>query len=282
MVKVDFTSEFSQIIELDGAPGDSTFNIIIMLTNAYFDADQSPHNPDGRAIVTEIHAVAQCVASEKKNINYISDMYSTKYNLEQNIQDYNVETQSQNKVNAVFHGVLETTAPVGRVIGINVHAGAVAITPAPVGMTLRCPLYASAMFVSDDGRVMSSMRQYDIEANADIKEGSTCSAHAVCGREVYGVAVGNGIELRIPVDFNITETTQRQIRTLAGLQYDEDAPLDHTRAPSLVVYRTMRGDTLWQLAKKHNSTAKLILSANGLDKEENVAAGQLLIIPKKR
>jgi LysM repeat protein len=129
---------------------------------------------------------------------------------------------------------------------------------------------------------MSSMRQYDIEANAEIKEGSTCSAHAVCGREVYGVAVGNGIELRIPVDFMLTETTQRQIRTLAGLEYDEEAPLDHTRAPSLVVYRTARGDTLWQLAKKHNTTSKLILSANGLDNEENVAAGQLLIIPKKR
>jgi LysM repeat protein len=72
-----------------------------------------------------------------------------------------------------------------------------------------------------------------------------------------------------------------QMRTLAGLSYDETNPADTSKAPSLVVYRAGQGDSLWNLAKKNRSTAKLIAEANALENEDNVA-GQLLIIPKRR
>jgi LysM repeat protein len=282
MSKADFTTEFSQIIELDGALGDSSFGIILMLTNAYFDAEQSPHNPDGRVLIMEIHAVAQCVTSEKKKISYISDMYSTKFMLEQVTTDYLFDSKNMSKTGAVFHGVMETPTPVSRILALNVHPGAVAALPQMNAMTLRAPLSVNAIYVSDDGRVLSSMRQYDVETTIETLQNIKYSANAACGKDVYGVAVGNGIELRIPVDITIIESSQKQIKSLSGLSYDETAPADNTKSPSLVVYRMAKGDTLWKLAKKHNSTSKLILNANGLEKEENVGAGQLLIIPKKR
>ncbi|NLA87207.1 MAG: DUF3794 domain-containing protein, partial [Clostridiales bacterium] len=92
MTKADFSTEFSQIIELDTPDGDGSFNINLMLTNAYFDAEQSPHNPDGRTVIMEVHAVAQCVASERKQITYISDLYSTKFQLEQETADFLFES----------------------------------------------------------------------------------------------------------------------------------------------------------------------------------------------
>ena len=186
------------------------------------------------------------------------------------------------KANAVFHGVMETPSNVSRIIMLNVHTGAVTQQNNYSNMLLRCPLYVNAVYSGDDGRNMSSMRQYEIESNTEIGANSKCSATANCGKDVYGVAVGSGIELRIPVEFNISEINQKQIRTLSNLSYNEEEPLDNTKAPSLIIYRTAKGDTLWKLAKKHHSTAKLILTANGIEKEENVGVGQLLIIPKKR
>lgn len=282
MAKADFSAEFSQIVELDTPVGEGSFNIILMLTNAYFDAEQSPHNPDGRMVIMEVHAVAQCVASERKQIAYISDLYSTKFMLEQETTDYIFDSKSNMKANAVFHGVMETPSNVSRVIMLNVHTGSVSQETNQNSMLLRCPLYVNAVYASDDGRIMSSMRQYEIESNAEIGANSKCSATANCGKDVYGVAVGSGIELRVPVEFNIAEINQKQIRTLSNLSYNEAEPLDYSKSPSLIVYRTAKGDTLWKLAKKHHSTSKLILSANGIEKEENVGAGQLLIIPKKR
>lgn len=284
MTKTDFTTEFSQIIELDNAAGDSSFNIILMLTNAYFDAEQSPHNPEGKTLIMELHAVAQCISSEKRRISYISDMYSTKYKLDQSTQDFIFDSKNGTKSNAVFHGVMETPSPVSRVIALNVHAGPVTHT-AQAGspsMTMTSPLFVNALYMSDDGRILSSMRQYEVESNSEVGENSKCSTVASCGRDLYGVAVGNGIELRIPVDFSMTENNEKQINSLAGLSYDETAPIDNSKSPSLIAYRASKGDSLWKLAKKHNSTSKLILSANGLEKEENVGLGQLLIIPRKR
>ena len=281
MAKADFSTEFSQIVELDNAVGDGSFHIALMLTNAYLDAEQSPHNPDGRTLVLEVHAVAQCVTTEKKSVSCISDMYSTKYKLEQQTADYMFDNKRDYKTNAVFHGVMETPTPVSRITALNVHAGPVTQVQTNT-LALRAPLNINIIYVSDDNRIMSCMRQYDIESGADVNPGVKCSVSASCGKDIYGVAVGNGIELRVPVDFNITETTQRQVRSMTGLSYDETSPIDTSKAPSLVVYRVSNGDSLWRLAKRHNSTSRLILNANGLEKEENVNAGQLLIIPKKR
>jgi hypothetical protein len=98
----EFSTEFSQILELDGAGADSGNLFILMLTNAYFDAEQTPHNPDGRTVIMEIHAVAQCVLSEKKRLNYISDMYSTKYNLEQTTVECVFDSRKRLTAGTVF------------------------------------------------------------------------------------------------------------------------------------------------------------------------------------
>ena len=277
----EFTTEFSQIIELDGAGGESGSAFILMLTNAYFDADQSAHNPDGRTVIMEVHAVAQCVLSEKKRLSYISDMYSTKYALEQTTEDCVFDGRSRLTANTVFHGTLDTPTNVSHVVSLNVHAGDVETENQTGGVSLKCKLSVNAVYASDDGRVLSVMRQYEVEANAETDENAECSANANCGKDVYGVAVGGGIELRIPVEFDVTQVASKQIRTLTGLSYDETEPIDNSNAPSLVVYRAGQGDTLWNLAKKNRSSSKLIVEANGLEREDNVA-GQLLIIPKKR
>jgi nucleoid-associated protein YgaU len=280
--KADFNTEFSQIVELDNPGGDNSFNIILMPTNAYFDAEPTAHNPDGRTVIMEVHAVAQCIAQEKKKIAYISDLYSTKYKLEQETSDNIFETRDNSKVNAVFHGLLDTPEHVSRVISLNVHTGPATNTNQSGAMTLRCPILVNAMYMTDENQPMSVKRQYDIETNADVGDNGRCIVNASCGRDIIGVAAGNAIELRIPVEFSITQLAERQIRTLSGLSYDENAPIENVKSPSLTLYRTARGDTLWKLAKKHQTTSKLIMNANSMEKEEGMAPGQLLIIPKKR
>ncbi len=277
----EFNTEFSQILELDGASGECDSTFILMLTNAYFDADPSAQNTDGRTIIMEVHAVAQCVLTEKKTMSYISDMYSTKYKLEPATEDYVFDGRKRLTANSVFHGMLETPMNVSHVIAINVHPGPVTMSQQDGGLMLTCPLTVTAMYAGDDGSIQSATHQFEAEANVETDENVQGSATANSGKDVYGVASGGGIELRIPVEFDVMQVTSKPIRTLTGLSYDETDPVDYSKAPSLVVYRAGQGDTLWNLAKKNRSTARLILEANGLEHEADVA-GQLLIIPKKR
>ena len=279
--RLEFNTEFSQIMELDDAGGECGNTFILMLTNAYFDAEPSAHNPEGRNIIMEVHAVAQCILSEKKRLSYISDMYSTKYMLEQTTEDYSFDGSSSLTAGTVVHGVLETPSNVSHVIGINVHAGEVTMMPQDSVMAMQCKLTVNALYVADDGQVMSVSNEYEALSSAEADANVQVVATASCGKDIYGVATSGGIELRIPVDFNMMLLSSIQIRTLSGLSFDETDPIDNSKAPSLVVYRAGQGDTLWNLAKNNRSTARLILEANGLDHEDNFA-GQLLIIPKKR
>lgn len=282
LTRAEFNPEFSQIIELDGASSESNFTIMLMLTNAYFDADQTMHNSDGRTIVMELHAVAQCITSERKEMPYISDMYSTKYKLEQTLSDYMFDSNNTLKMGAIFHGILETPTPVSRVVAVSVHTGAVLAVPQQEGTTFTSPLFVNAMYVSDDGRLLSAMSHYEVETNVAINENAHNTAVASCGKDVYGVAVSNAIELRIPIEFVINENEQKEINSLDTLSYDEDVPLDLSKAPSLIVHRAGNGDSLWNLAKRHQTTSRTILTANGLDSADDITYGQLLIIPKSR
>jgi nucleoid-associated protein YgaU len=208
-------------------------------------------------------------------------MYSTKFTLEPELKDFAVDNNANAKANAVFIGRLDTPTNVSRVIALNVHPGAVIVSPNSANTTLKCPLNVNAMYLGEDGRLMSTARQYEVEANTDNHEGMKCKATAVCGRDVYGVAAGNGIELRIPIEINVKESGQMKVNMLSNLSYDETAPTDYSKAPSLVVSHAPKDDSLWSLAKKYRSTRKLIMAANGLENEDSLTAGQLLIIPKK-
>lgn len=278
LVRLDHTTEFSQIIELDSPDSEGFYDIDLMLTNAYFDADNTPSNPDGRKVVMEISAVAQCVASEKKTVTYIADMYSTKYPLNPEVEQYAFDTRAHSKASAVYHNILKTPKPPTKVLALNVHPGAV---ERKLDNTLRCPLYINAVYQTEEGEIFSITQKAEVEASADISENAKLSASAKCGKDLFSAAVPEGIDLRIPVEINVTEMVENKVNMLSGLSYDENNPIDNSKYPSIVVARPTNQDTLWQLAKKYRSTPSLILAANELAGEEEIVPGKLLIIPKK-
>jgi len=227
----------------------------------------------------ELHAVAQCVASEKKTVSYIADMYSTKYPLYPEVEQYAFDTRTHSKATAVYHNILKTQKPASRVLAMNVHTGPV--EKKPDDNAVKCPLNINAVYLTEDGEIMSSNQHAEVEANTELHDNAKFTALAKCGKDVFSAVVSDGIDVRIPVEINVTEVTENNVNMLSGLSYDENAPLDNSKFPSLVVARPNNQDSLWHMAKKYRSTPNLILAANELEGEEDIAPGQLLIIPKK-
>lgn len=48
---------------------------------------------------------------------------------------------------------------------------------------------------------------------------------------------------------------------------------------SITIYVVDEGETLWELAKKYNTTVNDLIKINGLDESDNIEGGQKLIIP---
>ena len=51
--------------------------------------------------------------------------------------------------------------------------------------------------------------------------------------------------------------------------------------PSMTVYQVKKGDSLWELAKRFNTTVKEIQEINDIELTENLKDGQKIIILKK-
>jgi len=84
------------------------------------------------------------------------------------------------------------------------------------------------------------------------------------------------------VEFRIQLITRRKCVCLTGAKLLADTPKDLSAAPSLVLRRLGKEESLWMLAKQYNTTIAGILAANGLGTEEDISAEKLLLIPKKR
>ena len=279
---VELASEFSQIMEFENISEECEFELVLMLTGSYIEAGGTD-GPDGRQISVELHVVAQCVAIEKKVVPFVSDVYSTRFNVTQNAYELAFENKdSAVRVSSVFRGTLETEDDVSRVLSISAAAGTVESTAEDNVITMKAPLFVTCIYTDGGGRIQSASGRFEAEATGDVRGVCKYAINASCGREVYGAPSGNGIELRVPVDFSITGAAPVRVSPVSEISYDEGTALDTSKMPSLMISKAVSGDTLWKLAKKHHSTTALILSANGLESEEEAATGQMLIVPKKR
>ena len=125
-------------------------------------------------------------------------------------------------------------------------------------------------------------RRLDVSCQMDIPEGCRVVPRAVCPDEVQGSLGDRGIEVRFQVEFQAQVSTRKKRVCLSSARIDTDTPKDLSTAPSLVLRGLGREETLWMLAKRHNTTVRDILAANGLESEGDIPREKLLLIPKKR
>ena len=68
---------------------------------------------------------------------------------------------------------------------------------------------------------------------------------------------------------------------MSQVHLEEDAPRDPAARPSIVLRAVAEGERLWDIAKTYGTTTADIIQANDLG-EDALAAGRVLLIPKKR
>lgn len=94
-------------------------------------------------------------------------------------------------------------------------------------------------------------------------------------------------------DYNFINQTKLDIRCVLNLNFLFSENTEHFSSissvdigdnipktrPSIIIYFVKSGDSLWNIAKKYNTTVEKILAANALDKGEILNSGMRLLIP---
>jgi len=272
-----FTTPFSQIIECDVDCEDNVSDVTPMLIGVYL--SRGGATTEGALLMLEADAVLQCVTYAKKEIRCIEDAYSTGYDLLLGRDVIALPVVAERfSVTKTVMGSLETPARPREVLGLMICPGSAAIS----GKTLSAEMEVTVLYTTENGVLAAVQRAIRAETEHDLTGMENREAAALLEGEAYAGIVGSGFEVRFPVCMSAFSSDDRGLETISSIAWDPEQPRDTADIPSLTVYRTRGGDDLWELGKQFCSTDDLILRANGLEGNAPLAAGIMLVIPKKR
>jgi len=118
--------------------------------------------------------------------------------------------------------------------------------------------------------------------------------------EVKGAKEGMNLEVEMDIDhysYSIVNSREVEVRLVVGIKTRvgkqisvpvivkaQEQPLDEKRAavqPSIIIYFTQPGDTLWKIAKRYYTTVDEILKNNDLYETEQIVPGSRIIITRR-
>ncbi len=273
-----FDLPFSHIADLD-APQDAVLSASLITTN--LTAEPIGNDDDGSELRISVESRLQLAVSEMRELTVIEDLYSTAFDLTTERQELRLLDAAEVQIRRqVWQDTLEIGVPAERVLLISASCGPVTQGSGELP-ELRTTLRLHALYLTEDGRILSAERSAEVsQPCADAAESLRCWAS--CGEEISSVMTTDGMVLRIPVDFHLKPRRFHSVSYVSAINFDEKAIQDAENQPSLVLRKKRREESLWEMAKRHGSTVRDILSANGCAAEDELPADRMILIPRRR
>lgn len=89
------------------------------------------------------------------------------------------------------------------------------------------------------------------------------------------------VVLEYLLDCKVDVYEEAQLNVLEEIDFEDMTKEEMDAYPSMTVYQVKKGDSLWNLAKRYNTTIKDIQDLNDIEVADNLKEGQKIIILKK-
>lgn len=273
-----FEIPFSQIMEVADAAEEMDHSLDVVLS----ELTCRPGGEDPRILSVSMSFLAQAVLREKRNIELLSDLYSTVYSSSVEFGKATIcRSSSDEIVCQEICETLETAVPVKTVIDLSLSAGSV--EQKWEGKTLRTTVAVRIwiLYQGEDGEYYPIDRTLPVISQIDADPGCSYTPLCRCGEERSAMPTSGGIEVRGRMDFFFRVERQQEIRTVAGASLEDASACDSAGRPSIVLRMAGIGESLWDIAKLYHTTEQEIMEANDLQ-EHGTFTGRMLLIPKTR
>ena len=269
---------FSQIMEISGAGEEAGCEVDVILTDCDCMLDQG----DGRTFSLTMELLAQAVVREARPLRMLTDVYSTSYALTTDTKTYTFDRlidQGEREITA--RELLETGVMAREVSDAYASIGALSQSREGGRLTLNAQVEVTVLYLTEDGSRSTVTRSIQASCPLELPSDAVCTFLCTCTTPVFATATASGMEVRLPVRFRYIALSKRDTAAVSAIAMDENAPLDHSGQPSIVLRMVGAGERLWDIAKSYGTTARDITQANGLE-EGTLPEGKLLLIPRKR
>ena len=268
IVSASFETPFSQIIETENAWDDVAASINLSLLLADFVALP---DRDGGVIAANFKISANAVCTVSKRTSFIADSYSNKYPLAaEYVRVPAVSCQSPHRHRVLLEGELDS----GQVELCYLRCQGITIGSdgGRLGITARL----GGIGKDEKGNLIPI--SLSLRGTEDLQLDSGCEA-VISTTHSTSLNIRDMGNMSVEIGFDVTICHSFELDAICAIEADELSPKDSEGRPSLTVLCADKGESLWDIAKRHGSTIEAIEKANSIDDDFN-AKMRPLIVPK--
>lgn len=277
---VEHTMPISQIIEAEGID-ENTNNCVHLDVCSFETVPKADSAGEMKLMDITARVTAFVTACCEKELETVCDAYSTEYEADCEKQMMSLETLSGTFSDiCLCRGTIEAPEAVADITDVwctgvtekvFIVSGKVKIS----GSLSLCVLYQSA-----DSQPCMAEKAIDYEYERDV---SIQGANARCEPWVYpgecvASAAGSGkIEIKAEINISAEIYEISEDRIISNITVDESKARQSTAA-ALTIYYSEEGESVWNIARRYNTTVEAVMNENNLD-SETVGSRRMLLIP---
>lgn len=142
------------------------------------------------------------------------------------------------------------------------------------------------LYIAEDDNRPVNVIEYSIPFTQDIEvkgamPGNIAYVDGSVEDATFNMLSAREGEARITMNFDTTVVEPKMGEIIVGLDFDEEGNLVQRTISSAAIYVVQKGDSLWSIAKKYNTTVDEILAVNDIENPEMIYPGQKLLILKR-
>lgn len=241
-----------------------------------------PNNIEEHSIYVEAELEISCNVYQKKEVNIIEDLYSPTKNL----------VYKQKQIKAIAQKEMIKNTCTIRERQLVPEIGNHKIYDAEVKPTILKQNILTDRIVYEGEINLNFLYEAEnsskIEAKdvvlpfnfsmdyAGVTPNSEIETNIVVTLQDFTLMPDENIEIKIDLEFNVNLSNNQTINVIEEISIDETAKQERY---SLIIYFVKQGDTLWNIAKRFNSTVNKIVVINNIEDENKINIGEQLFIP---
>lgn len=241
-----------------------------------------PNNVEEHSIYIEAELEARCNVYETKQIDLIQDLYSPTVNLSYKQKQINAISQ-KNIIKDIYSIREKQFIPeIGshKIYDVDIKTNIIKQSVLNNKIIYEGEIELNFLFQSNDSINMDTKNivlpfNYNLDCQ-NIAPSSQVETNIDIVLSDFAVMPDGSIDIKIDLELNANISNNKIINVIEQIDIDENRTNERF---SLVIYFVKSGDTLWNIAKKFQSTIENIVNINGIEDKNKINVGQQLFIP---
>ena len=277
---VEHTMPISQIIEAEGID-ENTNNCVHLDVCSFETVPKADSTGEMKLMDITARVTAFVTACCEKELETVCDAYSTEYEADCEKQMMSLETLSGTFSDiCLCRGTIEAPEAVADITdvwctGVTEKAFIVSGNVKISGSLSLCVLYQSA-----DSQPCMAEKAIDYEYERDVSiqgANARCEPWVYPGECVASAGASGKIEIKAEINISAEIYEVSEDRIISNITVDESKARQSTAA-ALTIYYSEEGESVWNIARRYNTTVEAVMNENNLD-SETVGSRRMLLIP---